>query len=309
MRSNPASAAAGDPFRGLGSPHRPPVVSGAAVITGAASGLGLALADRLAARGWRLALVDLPDAALRAETAWQEADAAARAGGGGVIAAPFDVRDAAAWAALRTRLEAAWPACDLLVNAAGVGAAGAVGTLPAEQWRRVIDTNLVGTALGCETFLPWLAAAARRSHVVNVASIAGVLAPPSMAAYSASKAGVIALSEAIAAEGPRGRPGVTVACPGFFRSGLLDTWHFASAVESREARRRMGRTAWTSGRVADSVLAAVAADRRYVVVGTEARWLWRLKRMAPRATTAVLAGMYRRLAGDGGGGRPVARTP
>jgi NAD(P)-dependent dehydrogenase (short-subunit alcohol dehydrogenase family) len=292
--SRPSGHAA-DPLRGLAAGGRRSI-PGAAVVTGAASGLGLALADRLARRGWQVALVDLPEMAARSAAAWQSLDAAARAGGGAVIAAPFDVRDAVAWAALRTRLRDAWPICDLLVNAAGVGAAGVVGTLPPEQWRRVIDTNLVGTAVGCETFLPWLAAAPRCTHVVNVASIAGVLAPPAMAAYAASKAGVIALSEAIAAEAPRGRPGVTVACPGFFRSGLLDTWHFASELESREARRRMRRTAWTSERVADRVLAAVAANRRYVVVGTEARWLWRLKRLAPRATTALLASLYRRLA-------------
>jgi short-subunit dehydrogenase len=159
----------------------------------------------------------------------------------------------------------------------------------------VVDTNLIGTALGCETFLPWLRSHPRRSHVVNVASIAGILAPPSMAAYSASKAGVIALSEAIAAECDRGRPGVTVVCPGFFRSGLLETWHFSSRVESREAHRRMRSARWSSERVARRVVRAVHRNRRYVVVGLRARWLWRLKRLAPRLTTALVRRIYRRL--------------
>ncbi len=208
---------------------------------------------------------------------------------------PGDVRDSAFWAGLSEQLRAEWPQLDLLVNAAGVGATAEVGGLPEAQWRRVLDTNLLGTALGCETFLPWLRATTERSHLVNMASIAAILAPPSMAAYSASKAGVVALSEAIAAECPRGRPGVTVVCPGFFHSGLLDTWHFGHPVQQREARRRMAVTGWTAERVADRVLAAVERNRRYVVVGAQARWLWRLKRLAPRTTTALIRRIYRRL--------------
>ena len=261
------------------------------MITGAASGLGAALARLLAAEGWRLALVDLPasEPALRGPLPAPAPVAA------DTLVAAFDVRDAAAWIALRDRLRAAWPGLDLLVNAAGVGATGEVGGLPEPQWRRVVDTNLVGTALGCETFLPWLREHPGRSHLVNVASIAGLIAPPSLAAYSASKAGVIALSEAIAAECPARRPGVTVVCPGFFRSGLLDTWHFTAAREAREARRRMDATRLDSAAVARRVRRAIDRDERYVIEGFQARLLARLKRLAPRTTTALLHRIYRRL--------------
>jgi NAD(P)-dependent dehydrogenase (short-subunit alcohol dehydrogenase family) len=257
------------------------------VITGAASGLGAALARILAAEGWQLALVDLPAAEPALDGIVADCPEA--------IIAGFDVRDAAGWTALHVRLRAAWPALDLLVNAAGVGATGEVGRLPESQWRRVVDTNLVGTALGCETFLPWLREHPGRSHLVNVASIAGVIAPPSLAAYAASKAGVIVLSEAIAAECTARRPGVTVVCPGFFRSGLLDTWHFTAARESREARRRMNATGLDSAAVARRVRRAIDRNERYVVEGLQARCLWRLKRLAPRTATALLHRMYRRL--------------
>jgi NAD(P)-dependent dehydrogenase (short-subunit alcohol dehydrogenase family) len=257
------------------------------VITGAASGLGAALARILAAEGWQLALVDLPAAEPALDAIVADCPEA--------IIAGFDVRDAAGWTALHVRLRAAWPALDLLVNAAGVGATGEVGRLPESQWRRVVDTNLVGTALGCETFLPWLREHPGRSHLVNVASIAGVIAPPSLAAYAASKAGVIVLSEAIAAECTARRPGVTVVCPGFFRSGLLDTWHFTAARESREARRRMNATGLDSAAVARRVRRAIDRNERYVVEGLQARCLWRLKRLAPRTATALLHRMYRRL--------------
>jgi len=254
-----------------------------ALVTGGASGFGRALIERLVGDGWQVAAVDLA------------APLAAAGLPPGVIPIAADVRDAAAWQAVHDQLREHWTALHLLVNAAGVGATGEVGTLPESQWRRVLDTNLLGTALGCETFLPWLRATPERSHLVNLASIAAILAPPSMAAYAASKAGVVAISEAIAAECARGRPGVTVVCPGFFRSGLLDTWHFTNAVERREAERRMAATGWSSERVADRVLTAIHRNRRYVVVGLQARWLWRLKRLAPRATTALVRGIYRRL--------------
>ena len=258
-----------------------------AIVTGAASGFGRAIATALLAEGWQVACVDLPNANERLTTAAPAVGGETRIG--------MDVRDAAGWRALHDRLRAEWLHLDLLVNAAGVGATGQVGTLGESQWRRVIDTNLLGTAIGCETFVPWLRANPGRPHLVNMASIAAILAPPSMAAYSASKAGVVALSEAIAAECPRRHPGVTVVSPGFFQSGLLETWHFTSALEKREAERRMTHTWWTSERVARRVLRAVRMNRRYVVVGLQARWLWRLKRLAPRATTALVRALYRRL--------------
>ena len=279
---------------------RRPLAPGHAIVTGAASGLGREIAAALLRDGWRVACVDLPESFAGA-AAWDHEPHA-----GQLLATGFDVRDAAGWRALHERLRDEWPGLDLLVNNAGVGATGEVGTLPEAQWRRVLDTNLLGTALGCETFLPWLREHPRRSHVVNVASIAAILAPPSMAAYAASKAGVVALSEAIAAECPRGRPGVTVVCPGFFRSGLLGTWHFTSAVERREARRRMDAALWDSRRVAGRVLRAVHRNRRYVVVGLQARWLWRLKRLAPRATTTLVRVVYRRL-GNASAAREAGR--
>ncbi len=269
-----------------------------AVITGAASGLGAALARLLAAEGWSLALVDLPATApvLQAGVADAQAGAAhSQAGASAGIVAPFDVRDAAAWRALHDRVRSVWPTLDLLVNAAGVGATGEVGRLPESQWQRVIDINLVGTALGCETFLPWLREHPQHARLVNIASISGLLGIPSMAAYSASKAAVIALSESIAAESPAGRPGVTIVCPGFFRSGLLDTWHFSADREAREARRRMDATPLDSAALARRIRRAIDRDERYVVEGFQARCLWRLKRLAPRTTTALLRRVYRRL--------------
>jgi len=263
-------------------------LAGRAVITGAASGLGHAISQQLAGCGWTIAAVDLPDADF---TGLQESVAAA---GGVTLPFPFDVRERIGWEQLADRLQAEWPSIDLVVTAAGVGATGEVGTLPMDQWQRVIETNLLGTVIGCEILLPRLRQQASPSRLLAVASIAGLLAPPSMAAYSASKAGVIALAEAIAGE-CRGQPSVTIACPGFFRSGLLNSWHFTGKVERREAQRRMEATGWTSERVAERALAATFAGRRYLVLGRQARWLWRLKRLTPTLATGLISRVYHRL--------------
>ena len=262
--------------------------AGYAIVTGAASGLGRAVSLLLGAHGWTIAAVDLPDADMESLTA------AVAAAGGTALPCPFDVREPAAWEALRCRLDATWPTVDLVVTAAGVGATGEVGGLPLEQWQRVVQTNLLGTVIGCEAFLPRLRSQSVSSRLLVVASIAGLLAPPSMAAYSASKAGVIALGEAIAGE-CSGQPSVTIACPGFFQSGLLGSWHFTGTIERREAVRRMETTRWTSERVAEQVLAGTFAGKRYVVLGRQARWLWRLKRFAPTLATGLISRVYHRL--------------
>jgi NAD(P)-dependent dehydrogenase (short-subunit alcohol dehydrogenase family) len=105
-----------------------------AVITGAASGLGAALTRLLAVEGWSLTLVDLPESAATLE----RVAPASPAGASTALVSPFDVRDAAGWQTLHDRLRAAWPALDLLVNAAGVGATGEVGQLPDAQQRALL---------------------------------------------------------------------------------------------------------------------------------------------------------------------------
>ncbi|MBT4887446.1 MAG: SDR family NAD(P)-dependent oxidoreductase [Planctomycetaceae bacterium] len=268
--------------------------AGRAIVTGAVSGLGRAITRELANRKWEIATVDCKD---KSDEAWVALDREVIASGGRHLASPFDVRDGNSWHQLANRLQKEWPTIDLLVNAAGVGATGEVGSLPVQQWQRVLETNLLGTVIGCETFLPRLRSQRESARLLNIASIAGLLSPPSMAAYSASKAGVIAVSDAIAAES-QGQLSVTVACPGFFRSGLLDSWYFTQAIERREAARRMKKTAWTSESVAQHVLAATFRGQYYVVLGRQAQMLWFLKRCAPTLTNKLTSYLYRRCKPD-----------
>ncbi|HWA97810.1 MAG TPA: SDR family NAD(P)-dependent oxidoreductase [Pirellulales bacterium] len=257
-----------------------------AIITGSASGLGRALAVRLARDGWHLALADVDDAA-NAETL----GLVERAGGSGQLE-HLDVANAGAWQTLEVKLRAAWPRLDMLVNNAGVAASGAVGQTPLDDWHWLLGVNLWGAIYGCHTLIPWLRENAEGGQVVNVASIAGFLAPPSMGAYNVSKAGVIALSETMHAELRGTKVGVTVVCPGFFRTNLGVRARFGQPSHREFFDRVTERSRISADEVAHAVVAAARRKRLYVIVPGRARALWRLKRALPRGFAALLRRLY-----------------
>ena len=186
-----------------------------AVITGAAGGLGLALARRCAARGLKLVLADLDRDGL---------EVARRSLGEGVPceARPTDVSRAEELEALAALAFGRFGRVHLLFNNAGVGLAAPVAETSENDWRWVLGVNLWGVIHGIATFLPRLREQDCHSHIVNTASAAGFLAEPGMAAYSASKHAVVALSETLHRElqDAGSRVGVTVLCPAFFPSGI-----------------------------------------------------------------------------------------
>jgi len=245
--------------------------------------LGRALAVRLARDGWRLALTDLDESGL-AETL-QHVTAA----GGQGLCTPLDVRDPSAWQALRERLQTDWPRLDLLINNAGVCGAGAVGQYPLEDWQWILDTNLRGPIYGCHTMVPWLAQHPAPAYVLNVSSVAGLLAPPTMGAYNVAKAGLIALSETLYHElYPRGL-GVTVVCPGFFRSNLIPRGRFSSVAVQTRAQSFHDAARLGADWVADRAVRAMYRRRLYVVDGFRARLLWRMKRCLPGVFHRLMA--------------------
>lgn len=259
-----------------------------AVVTGAGSGLGRALVLRLAAEGWRLALVDCDSAAVA--HVLQEAQAAGAEG----LAHVMDVANPAAWTTLRTLLADRWPQIDLLVNNAGLAAVGALEQLSAEAWRRSVDVNLFGAVHGCREFLPWLKANPRGAHVLNVASLAAAAAAPAMAAYNATKAGLVALSETLYAELGATRVGVTVVCPGFFPTNLVRNGDFADEAHRWAALRRMELAICTADDVAAEALRGVRRKKLYVFYPWRARWIWRFKRLLPETFARLAGAAYRR---------------
>ena len=258
-----------------------------AVVTGAGSGLGRAFCLHLARDRWHLTLADLDAAG-----AEQTLAAVVAAGGSGQVE-PLDVADADAWQRLHDKLRSEWSQFDLLVNNAGVCASGELGAGSLDNFRHVMDVNFRGAYYGCHTFAPWLKQQGT-GHMINVASLFGLLSAPTMGAYAASKAAVVSLSETLFAELRPHGVGVTVVAPGFFATRLLEQGQFHLPEQRRLAERYMRRARLTADDVAARTLVAVQNGRLYVVLGRRARWLWRWKRLAPTKLLRGVAFWHRR---------------
>jgi NAD(P)-dependent dehydrogenase (short-subunit alcohol dehydrogenase family) len=255
-----------------------------AVITGAGSGFGRALALELAKRSARLVLSDVDEG-----TCNETARLASSAGASSVHAVRCDV----------TRLadvEGLAAACTgdvhLVVNNAGVSAGGRIGELSIEDWRWVLDVDLYGVIHGCHVFAPILRKQGQ-GHVLNVASAAGLLCAPRMAAYNVAKAGVVALSETLAAELAGSGVGVTVLCPTFFKTNIAASGRFPDD-KTRETSHRLVNGGKEADAVARAALADVERGALYSLPMADGRWLWRLKRTTPGTFPALAAWAARR---------------
>lgn len=247
-----------------------------AIVTGAASGLGRALAVRLAERGYCVSLADKNVAGAEETLRLVE-----QRGGSGRVDR-LDVTQPAEWSALVEQLRNAWPRLDLLVNNAGVVSSGEISSLSLEAWQRVLDVNLWGAIHGCHSCVPWLKTNPG-SHVVNIASIIGLVGGPTMGPYAVSKAGVVALSETLRVELARHRVGVTVVCPGFFATNLLAAGTFDEPAQQQFAESITRRARTTADDVAQAALTALDRRQFYVVLPARARRLWWFKRWFPES--------------------------
>jgi NAD(P)-dependent dehydrogenase (short-subunit alcohol dehydrogenase family) len=245
-----------------------------AFVTGAASGLGFAIAECLACEGWTLGLLDLS-----AERLEQAVSDLRRSGAREVTGFPGDVASPSVVAGAVGDFVARHGGLDVLVNNAGVAVAGAVELTAVEDWRWIVDINLLGVVWGCRAALPALKRQGR-GLVLNVASSAGFAAAPQMAAYNVTKAGVIALSETLVAELAGTGLQVSVAMPGFFRTHLLDGMR-APPEENRLAHQLMDHSGHDPAEAANALLGAAAAGQTWIVWPREYRLAWRLKRWFP----------------------------
>lgn len=189
-----------------------------AVVTGGASGIGLALARALARRDLQVCLLDVEETALMA--------AVVRLAGEGLVVEPFvcDVSDAEGFQMVAQAILTRHGRVDLLVNNAGVGGLlSPMWAAPAEDWAWVLGVNLMGVVNGIRAFVPGMLARGS-GHVLNMASLAGLTSPPFMGPYLASKHAVVALTESLAVEFATVGSALkaSVACPGNVESQILD---------------------------------------------------------------------------------------
>ncbi|MGW0178126.1 SDR family NAD(P)-dependent oxidoreductase [Nocardia sp. NPDC003345] len=272
------------PFGASGRTH-----GARAVVTGAGSGIGRALAVGLAARGGQVVCADI-DEVRAAETV----AAIDREHPGAAHAFRCDV-------ARREDVEILARFADsvldgpvtLVINNAGVGIGGhRVGEIGFADWEWALGINLWGVVHGCEIFAPRLRAAGR-GGIINVASAAGFAAAPSMAVYNTSKAGVLALSETLAAEFGGTDIAVTVLCPTFVRTNVARDGRITQGSRSL-ADTLMRWTGFSPERVARITLDAHDRGRLHVLPQPDAQLIWLLKRAFPGQYTAV-AGLLERL--------------
>jgi len=263
------------------------------LITGAASGLGRALARRALVDGARVLVTDFDRAA--GELARLELAELLREAGEDaerVAFLPLDVRSEADWDAAREWCRREWSGLDVLVNNAGVAHAGPIADTPPADWDWVLDTNLRGVIRGVQAFLPVFALQGG-GHVVNIASLAGLTNAPNMGPYNVAKSGVISLSETMRHELRRVGVRTTVVCPSFFATNLADRAHYTDPAFEVLTRRLLSGAVpglrHTADDVAAKVWRAVARDRFWCLPHVESRALWMLKRYVPVAFNLGIA--------------------
>jgi len=188
-----------------------------AIVTGAASGIGRALAGALVTRGDTVVVVDIDGAG-----AERAAGELARRGPGTATPAVVDVRDAGTVQALVDQVRDRHGRLDVMVNNAGIGVGGEASELTLAHWERVIDVNLRGVVHGVHAAYPVMIAQ-RSGHIVNTASLAGLVPSPWLTPYAMTKHAVVGLSLSLRAEAAAHGVRVTAVCPGVVDTPMLDT--------------------------------------------------------------------------------------
>lgn len=256
-----------------------------AVVTGAGSGIGRAFALELSRRGGRVVCADI---------SLERAEETVRLlpGRGYAVACDVAVRSQVEDLALFAELEfGGAPA--VVINNAGVGIGGQpIGNVGQDDWNWALGINLWGVIHGCETFVPQMRTAGR-GGIINVASAAGFAAAPTMGPYNVGKAGVMSLSETLAAEFSGTGLRVSVLCPTFVKTNVAVDGRI-TAGSSELAQNLMRWTGFSPERVAVGTLDAFDKGRLYVVPQLDAKLIWLAKRLAP-ALYARGAGLLNRL--------------
>ncbi len=246
-----------------------------AVVTGAASGIGLAMAERFAAEGMNVVLSDVDEAHLH------EAAAAAGKSGAKTLAVRADVSKIADIDALAKRTFEAFGTAHVVCNNAGVAVGGFMWEAEQADWDWIVGVNLSGVVNGVRSFVPKMVAQGE-GHVVNTASIAGLLTPPGMSPYCATKHAVVAMTECLHHElamATGGKVHASVLCPGWVKTSISSSDRNRTAEHKKQGPPRelaphekliqdMTANAVANGipasEVADHVVRAILEERFYI---------------------------------------------
>ncbi len=256
-----------------------------ALVTGAGSGIGRCTAHALAGHGVRLLLVD------------RDGESVSRVASSLPDAEPFtcDVSDAAAMERLAEDVIARHGVPDIVINNAGIAVAGPFLETGFDDWRRVLDINLMGVVHGARLFGRAMVQRGEGGHIVNTASAAAFQPTKELPAYAASKAAVLMLSQCLRAELLPSGIGVTAVCPGIVATNITRTARYVGHTDADQQRlgdyvsRIYERRNFTPDQVAAEIVEAIAVDRPVAVVTPEAKVMHALSRIAP--------GLLRRFAG------------
>jgi NAD(P)-dependent dehydrogenase (short-subunit alcohol dehydrogenase family) len=247
------------------------------LITGAASGIGRATATAAAQRGARLVLTDIQAEPLAA--------AVEELGDAVLASRALDVTDHEAVRAFADDVHAEHGSLDVVMNVAGVSTWGAVDQLRHEDWRKLVEINLMGPIGVIEAFVPPMIAAKRGGHLVNVSSAAGLFGLPWHAAYSASKFGLRGVSEVLRFDLRRYRIGVTLVCPGAVDTPLVGTVDIVGVNTEHplmvKMKSRFQRHAKSPEHVAGKIIGGIERNRYLVVTSPDIRALVLVQRYFP----------------------------
>lgn len=238
------------------------------LITGAASGLGLALVKQFAQRGCRILATDvhneLPESLDHLD---------------GVSYCRLDVTQDVDWAEAYDWVVEHWDGLDYLFNNAGVAAGGRLELSELDQWQWIIDINLLGVVRGCRTFTPMMKAQ-KSGHIVNTASAAGLVHPPRMSEYNAVKAGVVALSETLFHEFKPYDVKVSVICPTFFRTKLTESFRGKDEQAKKSAAKLIDGSKRSADDIAVAVIRGVEKNKHIILTDRDGRIVYAAKRFA-----------------------------
>lgn len=268
-----------------------------AIVTGGASGIGRAIAAELVRRGASVVVADID-----AEAAELTAKQLTTAGPGSATALTLDVTDGAAVESAYRSVAGAHGRLDLVFNNAGIAVGGLTEEFGLEHWDRTIDVNLRGVVHGVHAAFP-IMLAQRGGHIVNTASLAGIVAPAIMIPYTATKSAVVALSIALRAEGASRGVRVSALCPGFVDTPLLDNVNagLPPTGVNDEARRLIGRVQprmYTADKLAADVMRGIARNKPMILAPGSARFAAFVARHTPAIAQAINRRQVARYLGD-----------